>query len=62
VIQNVAAEVARLRHQAMECRLLARMMSLKEDAKRLLAMAQDYDVRAQAVECAARTREVARAA
>ncbi len=62
MIQNVAAEAARLRDQARECRLLARMMSLKDDAKRLFAMGQDYDAVAEAIERALRTQPVARAA
>jgi hypothetical protein len=45
-----AAEVARLREEASLCRLLARLMSLNEDARRLLEEGQAYDARAEAIE------------
>jgi hypothetical protein len=45
-----AAKAARLREEASLCRLLARLMSLNEDTRRLLEEGQAYDARAEAIE------------
>ena len=47
---TIAAEAVRLRREAQECRLVARLMSLKDDARRLLDMARAFEADAEAAE------------